>query len=119
MLRWILTAPLLVLVILFALSNRDPVTFRLWPLDLSWTAPLSVAVLAVAAAAFLVGALIAWGAALPARRRASQMAEVSRVLEAELSEYRAREAREVAPRPAAAGRASSGTSVVALRRDAA
>ncbi|CAH0150630.1 LapA family protein [Roseomonas sp. CECT 9278] len=67
--RWVVFLPLAVLVVLFALSNRDTVEMRLWPLDVAWAAPLAVAVLIPAALAFLVGAGIVWLSDLPARRR--------------------------------------------------
>ena len=117
--RWILLAPVLVLLVLFALSNRDEVSLRLWPLDVAWAAPLSVAVLVVAAVAFLFGALIAWAGALPYRRRARRLEEAARVLEAELSELRAREARQVGPVPPAATTSSGRDVVPQIQRRAA
>ena len=56
MLRWILLAPLLILLILFGLSNRQEVYLYLWPFDLAWAAPLSVAILVIGALFFLLGA---------------------------------------------------------------
>ena len=67
--RWFIFLPLAVLVVLFLLSNPQSIELRLWPFDLGWTASAAVAVLSIAAVAFLLGALIAWAAALPARRR--------------------------------------------------
>lgn len=67
--RLILFAPLAALVVLFALSNRQMVDLRLWPLDFTWSVPLSLAVLLPAAAAFFLGAAIVWLSDLPARRR--------------------------------------------------
>jgi uncharacterized integral membrane protein len=115
---WILIAPVLVLLILFGLSNRAEVALHLWPFDLSWVAPLSVAILVPAAIAFLFGATIAWLAAMPYRRRNRQLDDSRQALAAEVAELRARLAREVGPAPVPAGK-SSGTSVVALRRSAA
>lgn len=95
--RLVALAPLAILLVLFAVSNGTPVALRLWPFDAEWDAPLSVAVLAIAALAFLFGAGIAWVASLPHRRRARQLAEATRRLEAELTELRGRVAREVGP----------------------
>lgn len=67
--RWLLFLPLAVLVVLFALSNRDVVELRLWPFDIAWAAPLALAVLLPAGIAFLLGAAIVWFSDLPARRR--------------------------------------------------
>lgn len=67
--RLILFVPLAAAVVLFALSNRQPVELRLWPFDLSWTMPLALAVLVPVAVSFLLGAAIVWLSDLPARRR--------------------------------------------------
>lgn len=101
--RWVFFVPLLVLLALFALSNMQPVEIRLWPIDLVWVSPLGVAVLLLATAGFLVGALIAWAAALPIRRRAARIEQAAKLLEAELAQLRARE--EQARRDADMGRA--------------
>lgn len=101
--RWLLLAPLLALVVLFALSNRQPVSLGLWPLDLTWQASLSVAVLAVGALAFLLGALMVWLSSLPYRRRARRAAEQIRRLEQELEGFRARERASDAARLTAPG----------------
>ena len=67
--RWFIFLPLAVLVVLFMLSNPQSIELRLWPFDVAWTASAAIAVLSIAAVAFLLGAFIAWAAALPARRR--------------------------------------------------
>lgn len=69
MFRWILFLPLAALVVLFALSNRQVVEMRLWPFDIAWSVPLSLAVLLPAGCAFLLGAAIVWLSDLPSRRR--------------------------------------------------
>jgi hypothetical protein len=51
---WIVTALAAVLVVLFVVSNTAPVALGLWPFDARIVLPLSVAVLAVAAIAFLL-----------------------------------------------------------------
>ena len=97
--RWLLLLPLLLVLVLFAVSNRGEVTLFLWPLDVAWVAPLSVAVLIAAAVAFLFGALIAWMASLPYRRRARRLQDLTQSLESQLHELRASQAREVGPVP--------------------
>jgi uncharacterized integral membrane protein len=99
--RLLLLAPLLIFLVLFGLSNREEVLLRLWPFDLAWAAPLSVAVLVIAAVFFLFGAFIAWAAALPHRRRAKALENAARVIDAELAELRAKDARQVGPVPPA------------------
>ena len=89
--RWLLLAPLMALVVLFALSNRQQVSLSLWPLDLTWQAPLAVAVLLVGALTFLLGALMVWVTSLPHRRRARRAADEIRRLEQEVEGFRARD----------------------------
>jgi len=79
--RWFIFLPLAILVVLFMLSNPQSIELRLWPFDVAWTASASIAVLSIAAVAFLVGAFVAWAAAMPARRR-GRVAE-RRVIELE------------------------------------
>ena len=109
--RWLLFVPLLVLLALFALSNPQDVEIRLWPFDLAWVSPLGVAVLLLAALAFLVGALMAWASSLPARRRASRLESAVKRLEADLAAYRAKE--EQARRDADLGRATDARAIEA------
>jgi len=90
MLRWIIGAPLLLLLVLFALSNPQPVRLTIWPFDLALEAPLSLAVLLAMGAAFLLGALIAWLGTLPARGRARRAEDTVRLLEAQVAELKAR-----------------------------
>jgi uncharacterized integral membrane protein len=100
--RWLLFLPLLILLALFALSNMQEVQLRLWPFDLAWAAPLGVAVLMLSGIGFLVGAVLAWAAGLPGRRRARDMAAAAKLVEAELAVLKAQEARarhEGAPSP--------------------
>lgn len=93
--RLLLVGPLLVLLILFAVSNMGPVAVTLWPFDVVWQAPLAMAVLLVSALAFLLGALVAWAAGMRARREGRAAMRANRQMEAELAEIRAREARRV------------------------
>jgi uncharacterized integral membrane protein len=114
MLRLILLLPVLVVLVLFGLSNREEVELHLWPLDFTWAVPLSTAMLVFAAVFFLFGALVAWTAGLHYRTRARRSARAAQVLEAELNEYRAAAARQVGPVPQPAG-----TNLARLQRPAA
>ena len=89
--RLLLFIPLAALVVLFALSNRQPVELRLWPFDVTWTAPVSLAVLLPAAAAFLLGALIVRLADLPARRRGWSAQRRATALQSEIDRIHAAE----------------------------
>ncbi|HWT08752.1 MAG TPA: lipopolysaccharide assembly protein LapA domain-containing protein [Roseomonas sp.] len=89
--RWLVFLPFAGLVVLFALSNRQPVELRLWPFDLVWQAPLSVAVLVAAAVAFLVGAGIVWVSGIPQRSRARAAIRRADGLQREVDAARARD----------------------------
>lgn len=88
--RLLIAAPFLIVLVLFALSNRQPVTLGFWPTDLALEVPLSAAVLAVAAAAFLLGACIVWLSELRIRRRARRAEARVEVLEDEVRALQAR-----------------------------
>lgn len=89
--RWILFAPFAGLVVLFALSNRQPVELRLWPFDLVWQTPLSIAVLIAAAVSFLIGAGIVWVSGVPARSRARAAIRRADALQRDMDAIQARE----------------------------
>jgi uncharacterized integral membrane protein len=97
MLRFIIGLPILILLVVFALSNAEPVRLGFWPTDYTLQAPLSVAVLVGAAVAFLLGGLLVWLNELGQRRRARRAEENVRVLEERLEELKARLARPLAP----------------------
>ena len=81
MLRTLIALPVLIVLILFALSNPQPVTLTFWPTDFKLVTPVSAAVLVVAAAAFLIGSFFVWFPSLGARRRARIFERKSRRLE--------------------------------------
>ncbi|PHK95043.1 conjugal transfer protein [Pseudoroseomonas rhizosphaerae] len=116
-LGFLLTALLLLVLVLFTISNTDPVSLQLWPFDLSWEVPLAGAVLGAAALFFLLGALVAWGGALRYRRRASRMQRAAQLLEAELAELRGQHeaGAGAAPGHAAAPPATTPSTAVATR----
>lgn len=88
--RLLVTVPLLLLLVLFALSNTEPVPIRLWPTDMAAEVPLSLAVLGGMGAAFLVGALLVWFSALSQRSRARRAEAQVRILDEQLAELKAR-----------------------------
>jgi putative membrane protein len=88
--RLLIALPLLLLMVLFALSNRQPVPLRFWPTDYSLVLPLSLAVLGGMAVAFLAGGLLVWVSALTQRRRARRAEQTVRLLEAQVQELKAR-----------------------------
>ncbi len=86
-LRLVIAIPLLLLLVLFALTpgNRAAVPLGLWPTDIVWVAPLSIIVLAAAALFFFLGALVVWLASLGQRLRARRAESRVRTLEAQLA----------------------------------
>jgi lipopolysaccharide assembly protein A len=97
--RFLIAFPLLLLVVLFALSNTQNVHIGLWPLpaDFAVNAPISIIVLAGMAIAFMLGALELWFTAIGARRRARRAEHQAKLLEAQVQELKARNAAPVVP----------------------
>ena len=90
--RLLIAVPLLILLVLFVLSNREDVRLGLWPTDYALELPLSLTVVGAMAVAFLAGALLVWLTELPRRRRARRREEQVRLLEAQVEELKARPA---------------------------
>lgn len=88
--RILIAAPFLIILALFALSNPEPVKLALWPTDFGLEMPLSLAILAAMAIAFLLGGMVVWLNELGQRRRARRAEERVRLLESEVQELRVR-----------------------------
>ncbi len=88
--RLLIAAPFLLLLVLFALSNTAPVRLTLWPTDFALEMPLSLAILAAMAIAFLLGGAVVWVNELGQRRRARRAEEAVRLLEAQVQDLKAR-----------------------------
>ncbi len=89
-LRLIILLPIMLILVLFALSNVEPVQIGIWPTDYAIEVPLSIAVLVGAAVAFLLGGLLVWLGEFGLRRRARRAEERARVLQERLQELEAR-----------------------------
>lgn len=88
--RLLITLPILLVLVLFALSNTAPVQIGIWPTGLSLHAPLSLVILGGMAIAFLLGGFLVWFAELGQRRRARKAERTIDLLEAQVEELRAR-----------------------------
>jgi uncharacterized integral membrane protein len=97
----IITLIISVPLVLFALSNPEPVPLALWPTDYSIDVPLSIAILVALAVGFLLGGLLVWFSALAHRRRARRAERKVRLLEAHVDSLKARTGSAVALPPAA------------------
>lgn len=82
-LSWIVTAPIAVLVLLFAVSNLDSVTLRLKPFPFDMTLPIWALTLIVLFVGFILGAIVTWISDRKRRREGRLMAR--RVIELEQS----------------------------------
>jgi len=84
---WIVLALAALLLILFAVSNRETVSVGLWPLPALVELPLYLVVLGTLIVGFFVGELVAWISAWrwrrEARRSRVRIAALERELEAE------------------------------------
>lgn len=89
MLRLIPALILVLILIVFGLSNREAVTLGFWPTDYAATVPLSITILVGMALAFLLGAAVVWldhfGLGRRARRAEAQVARLqAQLAQAEL-----------------------------------
>jgi uncharacterized integral membrane protein len=112
MLKYIIAIPVLIVLVAFALSNRENVNLHLWPTDYAVEVALSVAVLIAMGFGFLVGALMLWFSAVAAKGRARRAERARDRLQADLDALRARMV--VPPKPAT--RASSGSTALVTTR---
>ncbi len=88
-LRLLIAVPLLVLLVLFALSNTAALRLGLWPTDYSVTLPASIVILGAMAVAFLAGAFVVWVGEMGRRRRARQAEQTVKLLEDQVKALRA------------------------------
>ena len=84
--RVLLTLPVLVLLVLFAVSNTGPVRLGIWPTDWSIELPVAVAVLGAAAVSFVIGGILVWLSELGRRRQLRRALQNVRRLESQLRE---------------------------------
>ena len=90
MLGLIFAAPFLLLLVLFTLSNKEPVPIGLWPTDFSLVVPLSVAVLVAGAVFFVLGAIVVGLSSMAQRSRARRAESQVRALEGEVAQLKLR-----------------------------
>jgi uncharacterized integral membrane protein len=103
--HWLVTLPLAIILVIFAVSNREAVSFSLWPLPLVLETKLYLVVLAALIVGFLVGELVAWINGRHWRREARRRARRIEALERELDATQAKLPKGDAARvPVAVGR---------------
>ena len=91
---WIVSIPVIIVVALFAVNNRQSVALNLWPLPWDVTAPLFLLTLGAILFGFLFGCLVMW---LTAARQRRRLRDTRRDLDAARSELHVVKQRPVAP----------------------
>jgi len=81
---WLVTLPLLVVAVVFAVANRQTVPVRLWPLRIELELPLFLLVLGALGLGLLAGMVAGWLGAGGARRRAREERARAEALAAEV-----------------------------------
>ncbi len=91
---WLLTAPLIVVVVLFAVSNLGAVEIELWPLPGALPTRLFMVALVPLVTGFLAGGMVVWFGAgrVRSRARAAERAVRRREIEIEDLREKAKEA---------------------------
>ncbi|MCZ4281392.1 LapA family protein [Kiloniella laminariae] len=69
---WVLTAPITLAILVFAVSNREDVTLEIWPFGIQLQYPLYLIILISLGVGLLIGALLAWLSAGTSRKKARQ-----------------------------------------------
>lgn len=69
-LSWLITLPLMVVAVVFAVVNQQTAQVNLWPFDIQLEAPLFLIVLLSIFVGFILGGIASWMAATRKRRRA-------------------------------------------------
>ena len=90
LIRALIAAPLLLLLVLFALSNAQPVRLGLWPTDCRSSGRCRWRCSSRWVRPSCCGALMLWVQLLAARRRARRAEYAQRLLEAQVQELKAR-----------------------------
>src|SRR4051794_19095277 len=82
---WLLVILLAIALAAFAVSNRGPVAFGLWPFPWLLELPLYLAILGALLLGFLAGALAAWAGGRHSRRELRRQRRRIAALERELA----------------------------------
>lgn len=98
-LSWIITLPLAVIAISFAVSNLMPVQLSLWPLPFFIEAPAFALVLVTLVVGFLLGGFTVWIGQHGHRKAERQHQSRADKLQKELDLLRAEKAASAAPTP--------------------
>ncbi len=89
-LYWVLAGVVALVLMLFAVSNREVVTIELWPLPVEGSMPLYLAILLILLIGILLGAVAAWISAGRWRRETRRLRRRVDALERELGATQAK-----------------------------
>ncbi len=99
LLRLLLLSPFLLVLVVFALANPQPVHIVFWPFDIALDPPASVALLSVLGAGLFLGAVMLWVTTLGLRLRARRAERANALLESELKRARLASPTSILPPP--------------------
>ena len=80
-LRLLITIPVAIVVVVFAVNNRGDADVNLWPLNIVIAWPMFIFVFIGAGIGFLLGAVLMWFSGAPLRKRARERGVRIRELE--------------------------------------
>lgn len=81
---WTIIVPIILVSLVFLVSNRTFVSLDLWPFPVELNTPLSIVILLSVFLGFLAGGVTAWVSASEARRKARVNVRRVKILEREL-----------------------------------
>ena len=105
-LSYVLTVPLAIILVLFAIDNRDRLTISFWPLPWSATLPSFLALFLAVLIGFFAGAAALWLSGGKLRRRARDLAGTARAQAHQIAEHERRQAEARGAQGAPAGAAA-------------
>lgn len=82
---WLLVTPFILFLVIFAVSNREPVELTFWPFPFTIAAPLYLFFLTLCFGCFALGALAAWIGQHRARADAKRYKRELETLKAQLA----------------------------------
>ena len=91
-LSFIVTLPITLVILVFALSNREAVGLTIWPFDVAIDLPIYLLVLGSLLLGFLLGGFITWLTGRRVRRQARRLQQETRRQAAEIADLKKRQA---------------------------
>ena len=110
-LSWLITLPILVVVVVFAVNNRGAVDFDLWPVGLTVAMPLYLTVLGTIVVGFIAGGSVVWIASAQLRRTVRRQRHRVSELERQVKKFEAADDDDKAVPPKRPKAARNGTAL--------